>query len=544
VASNILASVTSVFVPEGGTNSFDVRLSVLPEVKTTVTVSRVSGDTNLSVQSGAELIFTPTNGTNWQQVVLTGSEDGDVTNGIATFLAQDLAGRYVSVSVDVSEIDNDKLTPTVDTWPTASSIMDGQALSNSVLSGGSASVSGDFSFDNPGFTPPLGVYTAAVSFIPDDTMTYASVTGTVEVTVSAEVPSVPTGLSAVPSKGQVDVSWIASSNTTSYKVKRSTSQGGGYVTIGTPSATNYSDTSVANGGIYFYVVSAVGPGGESANSSEISVTLMHAVPFAEDFESLVMADLNGQNGWISSNAVVQTNMAIETQGGRITSVTGFAKHLVWPVETNVWTDFMIRPVFYASEPQNVDTNLTAVLYFNTNGNPVVFNGTNTEVVTEIAVTNGAWVRITINTDYVLKDWDLYVDDTLAASNLGFYNTSVTHYAGLYLSGGSSEMAFDAVSMGTFSPFDMQYSFTVSSLFGTPIPSGTNWYASGSMVNFAITDSPFIITTNTKFDATGWVSTGSLTNGTGTNGSFTITNDTTLSWLWTTNYWIELDTAGE
>lgn len=532
-------------IAEGSTNMFGVKLRTLPANTVTVNVSRVSGDADLSVQSGAELIFTPTNGTNWQQVVLAAAEDGDVTNGIATFLAQDLAGRYVSVSVEASEIDNDKLTPTVDTWPTASSIMDGQALSNSVLSGGSASVTGDFSFDHPEVIPPLGVYTAAVSFIPDDTETYASVSGSVDVTVSAEVPSVPTELSAVPSKGQVDLSWVASSNTTSYNVKRSTTQGGGYATIGTPAVTNYSDISVANGETYYYVVSAVGPGGESAHSSEVNVTLMHAVPFAEDFETLNTVDLNGQNGWVSSNAVVQTNRAIETQGGRITSATGYAEQWVWPVETNVWTDFMIQPVFYASEPQNVDTSMTAVLYFNTNGNPVVFNGTNTEVVTEIAVTNGAWVRITINTDYVLKDWDLYVDDTLAATNLGFYNTSVTHYAGLYLSGGSNEMAFDEVSMGTVSPFGVQYSFTVGSLYGTPIPSGTNWYASGSTVHYAITDSPVVITNDTKYDVMGWVRAGSEpTTGTTTNDSFTITTDTTLTWQWSTNYWVELNTAGE
>jgi M6 family metalloprotease-like protein len=74
-------------------------------------------------------------------------------------------------------------TPTVTAWPTASSIIGGQAFSNSVLSGGSASVAGSFSFLSPATVPQVGVTNAAVVFTPTDSTNYQSVNGSVAVVV-------------------------------------------------------------------------------------------------------------------------------------------------------------------------------------------------------------------------------------------------------------------------------------------------------------------------------------------------------------------------
>jgi uncharacterized repeat protein (TIGR02543 family) len=95
----------------------------------------------------------------------------------------------------------DKAIPTVTNWPTASGIIEWQALSASVLSGGGATalgspLPGTFVFDAPATTPPSGVYTAAVSFVPTDTLNFFSVAGgTVEVAVAENmVPAVNAGL--------------------------------------------------------------------------------------------------------------------------------------------------------------------------------------------------------------------------------------------------------------------------------------------------------------------------------------------------------------
>jgi hypothetical protein len=87
----------------------------------------------------------------------------------------------------------------------------------------------------------------------------------------------PTGLSATVSFGQVSLTWTASSGATSYNVKRSTISGD-ETTIANVSGTSYTDTGLLNGTTYYYVVSAVGPGGESANSSEWIATLPTLLP--------------------------------------------------------------------------------------------------------------------------------------------------------------------------------------------------------------------------------------------------------------------------
>jgi fibronectin type 3 domain-containing protein len=91
-------------------------------------------------------------------------------------------------------------------------------------------------------------------------------------TAPAQVPATPTGLMATAANAQVSLTWAASATATSYNVKRSTTTGGPYTKISSPSATNFTDTNLANGTTYFYVVSAVNATGESANSAQASAT--------------------------------------------------------------------------------------------------------------------------------------------------------------------------------------------------------------------------------------------------------------------------------
>ncbi|MCD6052790.1 MAG: hypothetical protein K0Q55_4212, partial [Verrucomicrobia bacterium] len=74
------------------------------------------------------------------------------------------------------------------------------------------------------------------------------------------------------------LSWGAVSGATSYNVKRATTSGGPYSTVGSPSSTGFTNTGLANGTTYYYVVSGVNAGGESANSSQASATPVAPVP--------------------------------------------------------------------------------------------------------------------------------------------------------------------------------------------------------------------------------------------------------------------------
>ena len=66
---------------------------------------------------------------------------------------------------------------------------------------------------------------------------------------------------------------------TNFNVKKSTISGGPYTTISSPTTLNYIDTTgLVEGTKYYYVVTAVGPGGESANSNEANALIPFLPP--------------------------------------------------------------------------------------------------------------------------------------------------------------------------------------------------------------------------------------------------------------------------
>jgi len=91
----------------------------------------------------------------------------------------------------------------------------------------------------------------------------------VSATPSLASPAAPTGLSAAAGNTQVVLTWNVNTGATSYHVKRSTVSGG-ETQIAAPTSASYTDTGLTNGDKYFYVVSAMNSGGESANSTEVS----------------------------------------------------------------------------------------------------------------------------------------------------------------------------------------------------------------------------------------------------------------------------------
>jgi hypothetical protein len=110
----------------------------------------------------------------------------------------------------------------------------------------------------------VGAASAQVSAIPAQASTPPPLT--------VMIPPVPTALAAATGNAQVTLAWSASSDVTSFDVKRSTTNGGPYMQIASTMSPSYVDTAVNNGSTYYYVVAAANSAGASANSAQISAT--------------------------------------------------------------------------------------------------------------------------------------------------------------------------------------------------------------------------------------------------------------------------------
>ena len=163
------------------------------------------------------------------------------------------------------------------TW-TASSGASSYHLKRSIASGAETQISapGSNSYTDSGLTNGTKYY-YVVSAVNSggESANSSEVSATPVAPVTA--PATPTGLQATGGNAQVSLSWNASTGAASYNVKRSTTNGGPYSTaVASPTATNYTDTSVTNGTTYYYVVSAVNTAGQSGNSAQASATPANA----------------------------------------------------------------------------------------------------------------------------------------------------------------------------------------------------------------------------------------------------------------------------
>ena len=118
----------------------------------------------------------------------------------------------------------------------------------------------------------LAIGNAGTVFVSENT--YKDVRGLLSTGLLPPVtpPAAPLNLVAVATYGQISLTWSAAIGATNYFVKRSSSTGGPYTSVGTTTNNSYVDTTVLNGTTYFYVVSGSNSGGDGPNSAEASAT--------------------------------------------------------------------------------------------------------------------------------------------------------------------------------------------------------------------------------------------------------------------------------
>jgi cellulose 1,4-beta-cellobiosidase len=236
----------------------------------------------------------------------TDNTQGRLINGVAASqvcgtAASSYTGRFLHAEQDPGfRTASDWVQAVVDTWPPPSADPP-VAPANLVATAGNAQVSltwsstdGADSYQLHRGTTSGGPYTTIASSLPTPShLDTAVVNGTTYYYVvsavnqhgegpdSSEVsatpqapqpPAAPTGLKATAGKKKATLSWNAVSGATSYRVKRSKSNGGPYTVVASSvTATTFTNTGLTSRVTYYYVVSAINANGEGANSAQVSV---------------------------------------------------------------------------------------------------------------------------------------------------------------------------------------------------------------------------------------------------------------------------------
>lgn len=308
----------------------------------------------------------------------------------------------------------------------------------------------------------------------------------VSATPTLPPPPTPTGLSANAGNAQVSLTWNTSTGATSYNVKRSTTTGGPYTTIASPTTASYTDTGVTNGTTYYYVVSAVNSGGESNNSTQVSATPVAAPP-ATPTDLTAEAD-NAQAilSWDASFGATSYNVKRSTTSGGPYTTVGSPT-------TNTYTNsgltngttyyYVVSAVNSGGESANsseLDVTPNTVADFTTSISPAsqtVTQGGNATYTVTVTAINGF-------TGKVLLD----VNNLPAGARASFNPMTVS-------GSGTSTLTIatdNSTAVGTFTPqisgncADLvrrdSVALTVQSSGATPPPAPTNLSATGAGAN--------------------------------------------------------------
>ena len=96
-------------------------------------------------------------------------------------------------------------------------------------------------------------------------------------------PPPPVGLTATPGNGRVSLTWTPVHGATCYTLRRATEPGGPFAVVAGPPVPSCIDSGVLNGTIYYYAVSALNSGGESAVGQPVSAFPVGAPPAPSGF---------------------------------------------------------------------------------------------------------------------------------------------------------------------------------------------------------------------------------------------------------------------
>jgi hypothetical protein len=206
----------------------------------------------------------------------------------------------------------------------------------------------------------------------------------------------------------------------------------------------------------------------------------HTLPFVETFESRVVGgetitmtpgDLNGQNGWFSTDAALATaaqsseGLSVGSNGVAV-SGGGECFQLFLDGQTNVWTDLWLKPLAAGSGDTTVDAGgEDAVFWIDSTGDVHVYDGESASVVTNVVP--AAWSRFSVHSDYGAGTWSLLVDGVPVVADIAFLRAVAgDRYEELRVSASGSALAYvDDLAVVLTSPFALPTVSFHSDAFG-------------------------------------------------------------------------------
>jgi aryl-phospho-beta-D-glucosidase BglC (GH1 family) len=157
-----------------------------------------------------------------------------------------------------------------------------------------ATVTGTTSYLDSGLTNGTTYY-----YIVTGSTALGNIVNSVQTSVTPGSFLPPSGLTTTVGINQITLNWTAASGAVSYIIERSQTAGGTYTAVGAVTgATSFTDTTVAGGTTYYYVVQSVDSVGlESANSTQRSATPEAPPVTAAELDTSSYLNISGASGW-------------------------------------------------------------------------------------------------------------------------------------------------------------------------------------------------------------------------------------------------------
>ena len=325
-----------------------------------------------------------------------------------------------------------------------------------------------------------GVYSVWATMT-DQQSTYTSLTATVSVYASA--PSVDAGETSrvvhvqdqVPMNGSVSLNGWDPSQVTIAWLKNSG-----------PAGVNFSDMTSPTTYAMFpqpgvYVLSLTVYYGGTSKSDTITITAvstnnLSTIPFSDSFEEYGNGTpVLGMNGWFgngqgpgtaqATNYVYTNSFPIATQHTLVLGVDGSVSNVFTGTSsfTNTWVDLMAECKQWVDVPLPIlapDTQFGICV--NTNSRIYVWNCQTSPAPTNVwtmlpdfTVANNQWVRFTVNSDYVMGQFRLFVNGVAATNpvtSTALFSSANTNRNYLSQVGGQGYFHLDDVVVTPISPF--------------------------------------------------------------------------------------------